>query len=52
LFLRLTEEFKMIKDLLAKIGGPVWRLVQTSKHHHIGGVIVILVVAAIVLVAL
>ena len=34
----------MIKDLLAKIGGPVWRLVQTSKHHHIGAVIVIGVV--------
>ena len=43
---------EMIKDLLAKIGGPVWRLIQTSKHHHIGGVIVILVIAAIVLVAI
>ena len=42
----------MIKDLLAKIGGPIWRLVQTTKHHHIGGVIVILVIAAIVLVAI
>lgn len=41
-----------MKNLLAKIGGPVWRLIQTSKHHHIGGVIVILVIAAIVLVAL
>lgn len=43
---------EMIKDALAKIGGPVWRLIQTSKHHHIGGVIVILVIAAIVLVAI
>ena len=37
----------MIKDFLAKIGGPVWRLVQTSKHHHIGAIIVILVVGAV-----
>jgi len=43
---------EMIKNALAKIGGPVWRLVQTSKHHHIGGVIVILVVAAIALVVI
>ena len=43
---------EMIKNLLAKIGGPVWRLIQTSKHHHIGGVIVILVIAALVLVAI
>ena len=42
----------MIKDLLAKIGGPVWRLVQTSKHHHIGGVIVILAIVVIALVAI
>jgi len=37
----------MIKKLLAKIGGPVWRLIQTSKHHHIGGVIVLLVIGAV-----
>ena len=40
----------MIKNGLAKIGGPVWRLIQTSKHHHIGAVIVVVlvVVAAVV----
>ena len=38
---------EMIKDALAKIGGPVWRLIQTSKHHHIGAVIVLIVVAAV-----
>ena len=37
----------MIKDLLAKIGGPIWRLVQTSKHHHIGAVVVLVVLAAV-----
>ena len=42
----------MIKDLLAKVGGPVWRLVQTSKHHHIGGVIVILAIIVIALVVI
>jgi hypothetical protein len=42
----------MIKDLLAKIGGPVWRLVQTSKHHHIGGVIVIVAIVVIALVVI
>ena len=41
---------EIIKDALAKIGGPVWRLIQTSKHHHIGAVIVVVlvVVAAVV----
>lgn len=43
---------EMIKSALAKIGGPVWRLIQTSKHHHIGGVIVILAIVAIALVAI
>ena len=42
-----NEAVEMIKDFLAKIGGPVWRLVQTSKHHHIGAIIVILVVGAV-----
>ena len=42
----------MIKNLLAKIGGPVWRLAQTSKHHHIGGAIVLLVIGAVVLVVI
>jgi hypothetical protein len=36
----------MIKDLLAKIGGPVWRQYRHTKHHHIGAVIVIIVIAA------
>jgi hypothetical protein len=40
----------MIKDLLAKIGGPIWRLVQTSKHHHIGAVVAIIVVAVVLVV--
>jgi hypothetical protein len=38
---------EMIKKALAKIGSPVWKLVQTSKHHHIGAVIVLLVIGAI-----
>jgi hypothetical protein len=38
----------MIKKVLAKIGGPIWRLFQTSKHHHIGAVIVLLVIGIIV----
>jgi hypothetical protein len=38
---------EMIKDALAKIGGPVWRLIQTSKHHHIGAVIVLIVLGAV-----
>jgi hypothetical protein len=38
---------EMIKDALAKIGGPVWRLIQTSKHHHIGAIIVLLVLGAV-----
>ena len=41
-----------INKILAKIGGPVWRLAQTSKHHHIGGVIVILAIVVIALVAI
>ena len=42
----------MIKSLLAKVGGPVWRLVQTSKHHHIGAVVVAVVLVTAVLVAI
>jgi hypothetical protein len=37
----------MIKTGLAKIGGPVWRLIQTSKHHHIGAVVVLLVIGVV-----
>jgi len=33
---------KHIKNALAKyIGGPVWRLVQTTKHSTLGTLIVI-----------
>jgi len=39
---------EIIKDVLAKIGGPVWRLVQTTKHSTIGAIIVIVVVAAVI----
>jgi hypothetical protein len=42
----------MIKDLLAKIGGPIWRLVQTSKHHHIGAIVVLVVLAAVLWVVI
>jgi len=38
---------EMIKTGLAKIGGPLWRLIQTSKHHHIGAVVVLLVIGAV-----
>jgi hypothetical protein len=36
-----------INKILAKIGSPVWKLFQTSKHHHIGGVIVLLVLGVV-----
>ena len=39
-----------IKDALAKIGGPIWRLVQTTKHSTLGAIVVILVVAAVLVV--
>ena len=39
---------EMIKTVLTKIGGPVWRLVQTTKHSTIGAIIVIVVVAAVI----
>jgi hypothetical protein len=42
----------MIKNLLAKIGGPIWRLVQTSKHHHIGAIVVLVVLAAVLWVVI
>jgi len=38
---------EMIKTGLAKIGGPVWRLIQTSKHHHIGAIVVLLVIGVV-----
>ena len=36
-----NEVVEMIKDFLAKIGGPAWRLVQTTKHSTLGAAIVI-----------
>jgi len=42
----------MIKNLLAKIGGPVWRLFQTSKHHHIGAAIVLIVAGIVIWVVI
>jgi len=39
---------EMIKTVLTKIGGPVWRLVQTTKHSTIGAIVVIVVVAAVI----
>ena len=41
---------EQIKNVLAKIGGPVWRLVQTTKHSTLGAIIVILVVAVVLVV--
>jgi len=43
---------ELIKSLLSKIGGPVWRLVQTSKHHHIGAVVVAVVLVAVLWVVI
>lgn len=41
---------EQIKNVLAKIGGPVWRLVQTTKHSTLGAIVVILVVVAVLVV--
>lgn len=41
-----------INKMLAKIGSPVWKLFQTSKHHHIGGAIVILVAVVVLWVVI
>jgi hypothetical protein len=38
---------EIIKDVLAKIGGPVWRAVQGTKHSTLGAIIVLLVIGAI-----
>tara|TARA_B100001964_G_C13949995_1_gene472865 strand:+ start:222 stop:353 length:132 start_codon:yes stop_codon:yes gene_type:complete len=37
-----------IKKILAKIGGPVWRAVQTTKHSTLGAIIVVVVIGLIV----
>ena len=38
---------EIIKDALAKIGGPAWRAVQGTKHSTLGAIIVLLVIGAI-----
>ena len=38
---------EIIKDALAKIGGPVWRAVQGTKHSTLGAIIVLLVLGTI-----
>jgi hypothetical protein len=43
---------EMIKDALAKIGGPVWRAVQGTKHSTLGAIIVLLVLAAVLWVVI
>lgn len=37
-----------IKNVLAKIGGPVWRLVQTTKHSTLGAAVVVLIFVGLV----
>jgi hypothetical protein len=41
-----------IKDALAKIGGPVWRLVQTTKHSTLGAVICLVILVGVVWAAI
>jgi len=43
---------EMIKTGLAKIGGPLWRLIQTSKHHHIGAAVVLVVLGVVLWVVI
>ena len=38
---------EMIKDALAKIGGPAWRAVQSTKHSTLGAIIVLVVLGAV-----
>ena len=38
---------EMIKDVLAKIGGPVWRAVQGTKHSTLGAIVVLLVIGVV-----
>ena len=38
---------EMIKNALTKIGGPVWRAVQGTKHSTLGAIVVIVVLGAI-----
>ena len=39
---------EMIKNALAKIGGPVWRAVQGTKHSTLGAIVVIIVSSIII----
>ena len=41
---------KKSKNVLAKIGGPVWRLVQTTKHSTLGAAVVVWVLIFVGLV--
>ena len=38
-----------IEKILASIGGPIWRSVQSTKHAPLGGIVIgIVVIAALV----
>jgi len=37
----------MINKVLSKIGAPIWKLVQTSKHNHIGAAVILVIGAAV-----
>ena len=43
-----------MENILAKIGGPIWRLIQTTKHAVLGGVAVAggIVIFGLILVVL
>ena len=43
---------EMIKDGLAKIGGPVWRAVQGTKHSTLGAIIVLVVLGVVLWIAI
>ena len=43
---------EMIKDALAKIGGPVWRLIQTTTHSTLGAVVVLVVLGVVLWVVI
>jgi len=47
---KAKAKVNVINKALSKIGAPVWRLFQTSKHHHIGAVVVLLIAGAAVAV--
>ena len=43
---------EMIKDALAKIGGPVWRLIQTTTHSTLGAAVVLVVLGVVLWVVI